>query len=508
MFKTSFSKYITAFVIIILVSFITLSGIITSIIKSRLTQDKEDKVALSAEIISTQIEDDKTEDIGIYVSSEQCSVAIKPLVNFDTQVDVLVCDPDGKIILSTIAKGAILENGMKDPVIDLGTGFGKVPFDLFTEVKSSGDKVFVHKGTMNGVLSESSVVYANDIVTNGKLRGYVIALSSTVREDALMEIARNAVFNSSIWVMLAAVIAAYFITERIVRPMRAMTNAAKSFAKGDFSARVVVTGKDEVSELGKAFNNMAESLDSLEKMRNSFLANVSHDLRTPMTTISGFIDGITSGAIPPEKHEYYLNIIQAEVHRLSRLVSEILDVSRLESGERKFNFVDFDIAEMARIILISFEQKIDAKRLDVEFETDDDAMFVTGDKDAIYQVLYNLCHNAIKFARDGGKFAINIGRIEHRKIKISVFDEGQAIAAEDIKLVFDRFYKTDKSRGLDKTGVGLGLYISKTIIEAHGERIWAESNGIDNSEFVFTLSEGDGLSRRKTASEATDEDGV
>jgi signal transduction histidine kinase len=147
-----------------------------------------------------------------------------------------------------------------------------------------------------------------------------------------MKISRNAVINSSIWVMLAAVIAAYFITERIVRPMRAMTDASKSFAKGDFSARVVVTGKDEVSELSRAFNSMAESLDNLEKMRNSFLANVSHDLRTPMTTISGFIDGITSGAIPPEKHDYYLNIIQAEVHRLSRLVSEILDVSRLESG--------------------------------------------------------------------------------------------------------------------------------------------------------------------------------
>ncbi len=506
MFKTSFSKYITAFVIIIFVSFLTLSGIITSIIRSRLTQDKEDKVALSAEILATQIEDDKTEDIGIYVSSEQCSIAIKPLVNFDTQVDVMVADPDGKIILSTISKGAVAADGTKDPEIDLGAGFGRIPFDKFEKITTAGGISYVHNGNLGGLLSESSVVYANDIVTDGQLRGYVVALSSTVREDSLMEITGNAVFNSSIWVMLAAVIAAYFITERIVRPMRAMTDASKSFAKGDFSARVVVTGKDEVSELGKAFNNMAESLDSLEKMRNSFLANVSHDLRTPMTTISGFIDGITSGAIPPEKHEYYLNIIQAEVHRLSRLVSEILDVSRLESGERKFTFVDFDIAEMARIILISFEQKIDAKQLDVGFEADDDALFVVGDKDAIYQVLYNLCHNAIKFARDGGKFIISINRVGHKKIRISVFDEGQSIADEDIKLVFDRFYKTDKSRGLDKMGVGLGLYISKTIIEAHGEKIWAQSNGVDNCEFIFTLKEGDNSSKRKSAVDETFEE--
>ena len=497
LFKTSFSKYITAFVIIILVSFIMLSGIITSIIKNKLTQDKEEKVALVAEKFAAQIEDDKTEDVGIYVSSGQCSDAVMLLVNFDTQVDVMVADPDGKIILTTLGSSTVREDGSKEPEFDLGRGFGVVPFNMLTRVEGSSDAVFVHNGTMSGLLSEESVVYVNDIVTAGKLRGYVITVSSTVRENDLMEISRNAVFNSSIWVMLAAVIAAYFITERIVRPMRAMTDASKSFAKGDFSARVVVTGKDEVSELGRAFNNMAESLDNLEKMRNSFLANVSHDLRTPMTTISGFIDGITSGAIPPEKHEYYLNVIQAEVHRLSRLVSEILDVSRLESGERKFNPVDFDIAEMARIILISFEQKIDAKRLDVSFETDDDAVFAVGDKDAIYQVLYNLCHNAIKFSRDGGKFAISITRTEHKKIRISVFDEGQAIEKDDIKLVFDRFYKTDKSRGLDKMGVGLGLYISKTIIEAHGEQIWAESNGVDNCEFIFTLKEGENAPNRR-----------
>ena len=297
--------------------------------------------------------------------------------------------------------------------------------------------------------------------------------------------------------MLAAVIAAYFITERIVRPMRAMTGAAKSFAKGDFSARVVVYGNDEVSELGKAFNNMAESLDNLEKMRNGFLANVSHDLRTPMTVISGFIDGITSGAIPPEKHDYYLNIIQTEVHRLSRLVDQLLDISRLESGDRKFNFVDFDITEMARIILISFEQRIDAKKLDVSFNTDEDDIFVNADKDAIYQVLYNICHNAIKFARESGKFSISISRIQSKKIRISVFNEGQGIPKEDIKLVFDRFYKTDKSRGLDKNGVGLGLYISKTIIEAHGEAIWAESVEGENCEFIFTLKEGAQPQKRK-----------
>ena len=276
-----------------------------------------------------------------------------------------------------------------------------------------------------------------------------------------------------------------------------MTSASKKFAKGDFSARVPVSKRqDEVAELGRAFNNMADSLESLEKMRNSFLANISHDLRTPMTTISGFIDGINSGAIPPEKHEYYLGVISAEVHRLSRLVSQLLDVARLESGERKFNYTDFDIAEVARIILISFEQKIEDKRLDVEFDAEFDGMYVKADKDAIYQVLYNLCHNAIKFAREEGKLRIRITRTTDTKLKIAVYDQGQLISAEDASLIFDRFYKTDKSRGLDKSGVGLGLYISKTIIDAHGETIGVEA-GDDGCEFWFTLTEGTQPQKRK-----------
>ena len=283
-----------------------------------------------------------------------------------------------------------------------------------------------------------------------------------------------------------------------------MTKAVREFGKGELSTRVVVSGRDEVAELGYAFNNMAESIQNLEKMRNSFLANISHDLRTPMTAIAGFIDSINSGAIPPEKHEYYLGIISSEVHRLSRLVSQLLDVSRLESGDRKFVFSNFDVAEMARIILISFEKKIEEKRLEVEFIADEDKMIAMGDTDAIHQVLYNLCHNAIKFAHEGGRFIIRIERCEVKKIKVSVLDDGECLVGEDKERVFDRFYKTDKSRGLDKNGVGLGLYICKTIVEAHGEKIGVISR-TDGCEFWFTLKEGETTEPRTSKQVMSDE---
>lgn len=495
MFKSSFSKYLTAFVVIILVSFLMLSGIITSMIRTHVTSDKEYKLQSSCQIIANSFERDAVEVIDPYVQSHALSIqTLAQLVKADYDFNVLITDETGNVVLSTYKTDS---QGM--PSIYEEDELGSVKISDF-QSKTSDDNVdfLVYRGEIKNISDSTDrcIAYGKSIVTYGEVRGYVFTLASTTKEDVLISVARKTVINSSIWVMLAAVIAAYFITERIVHPLKKMTRAAKSFAKGDFSERIAVNGHDEVSDLATAFNNMAESLENLESMRNSFLANVSHDLRTPMTTISGFIDGIISGAIPEEQHEHYLGVISAEVHRLSRLVNQLLDISRLESGDRKFNFTSFDVAEVSRLILLSFEQKIDQKRLDVEFFAEEDAMFVNADKDAIYQVIYNLCHNAIKFSAEGGKFTIKINRIAGRKIKLSIYDEGQIISPEDAKHIFDRFYKTDKSRGLDKSGVGLGLYICKAIIDAHGETIRHEPHE-DGCEFWFTLEEGEPSSKHK-----------
>ncbi len=495
MFKTSFSKYLTAFVLIIFISFFMLAAIITSMIRTYVSDDKADKLRVTGDIIVDHIVEADVGNLHEYVKTDVFSTVIESIVNLDSNFNILISDSDGRILLSTVADEAQTEDGAKVPVVN--GDLGALSLDLFEYRENSGG--MVHRGRLGGLLNTNSIAFLSEIEHTDDTLGYVITLTSSESEDRLVSLTRSAVINSSVWVMLAAVIAIYFITERIIHPLRTMTGAAKKFAKGDFSARVTVYGKDEVSELGRAFNNMAESLDSLEKMRNSFLANVSHDLRTPMTTIAGFIDGITSGAIPADKHDYYLGVISAEVHRLSRLVSQLLDVSRLESGERKFTFTDFDIAEMARIVLISFEKKIEDKKLDVSFDSDSDEMFVCADKDAVHQVIYNLCHNAIKFAKEGGKFEIKITNNPGKKIQVAVADEGQTISDEEAKRIFERFYKIDESRGLDKSGVGLGLYISKTIVDAHGEKIWVESTEGELTRFVFTLPEGSYQSKRRSA---------
>lgn len=495
MFKSSFAKYLTAFVIIILVSFLMLSGIITSMIRTHVTSDKEGKLQNSCQIIASNFESDGVTDLDAYIQTHALSIqTIARLVKSDYDFNVLVTDASGNVLLSTYKTN---ENNM--PSCNKEDGLGNVETsDFEEEVSENGTTFLTYRGELKGVTGgkERCVAFGKKIFIDGESIGYVFTLASTTKEDVLIRVARKTVINSSIWVMLAAVIAAYFITERIVHPLKNMTRAVKSFGKGDFSERLPVNGHDEVSELASAFNNMAESLENLESMRNSFLANVSHDLRTPMTTISGFIDGILSGAIPVDQHEHYLGVISGEVHRLSRLVNQLLDISRLESGDRKFNFTDFDVAEVSRLILLSFEQKIDEKHLDVEFYAEEDTMSVHADKDAIYQIVYNLCHNAIKFSSEGGKFAINISRISGKKIKVSIYNQGQVISCEDAKHIFDRFYKTDKSRGLDKSGVGLGLYICKTIVDAHGETIKHEPHD-DGCEFWFTLKEGETINKHK-----------
>lgn len=485
MFKTSFSKYLATFVIIILISFVILSGVITALVRNYAFSDTEARLNKECSIVVGLMDQIGSEPMKSKL--QHVAKSIEPMVSFNSDYDVIIIDQQGKIILSTAHSG----NEENTPIIDVEEGLGRVSMSLFErQTDEDGQVSYVYNGTIDESLSDQYMVYAKPVTENGSIVCYVLALANTNRENNFVSNTRRVVINSSIWVMVVAVVAAYFITERIVLPLKKMTAAAKGFAEGDFSTRVEVGKQNsEVAELAKAFNNMAESLESLEKMRNSFLANVSHDLRTPMTTIAGFIDGINSGAIPPEKHEYYLGVISAEVHRLSRLVSQLLDVSRLESGERKFNYTNFDIAEVARIILISFEQKIESKQLDVEFDAEYDGMYAHADKDAIYQVLYNLCHNAIKFAREEGKFRISISRITDTKLRVSIYDEGQILSEQDRKMVFDRFYKTDESRGLDKSGVGLGLYISKTIIDAHGETIGVESTD-DGCEFWFTLTEG------------------
>lgn len=254
-------------------------------------------------------------------------------------------------------------------------------------------------------------------------------------------------------VLLFAAIFTYIMSKRITTPLKTLNNAAKSIAIGDYERRVELDVTNEIGELGETFNYMADAIERHETARTSFLANIAHELRTPMTTITGFVEGIIDGTIPPDRHEQYLTIVLDESKRLSRLVNDLMDMNKFEQGKFNIEMREFDINEMIRLHIIKMEKRITDKdiNLTVNFETDN--LQVYADKDSIQRVLINIMDNAVKFTQNGGFIDIRTG-IADGKVFVSVQNSGEGIDKEDIKHIFDRFYKSDKSRSLDKTGVG------------------------------------------------------
>ncbi|MCL2046194.1 MAG: HAMP domain-containing histidine kinase [Oscillospiraceae bacterium] len=289
-------------------------------------------------------------------------------------------------------------------------------------------------------------------------------------------------------VMILAFVISFITTKKQAEPLDEMASAARRFAHGEFSARVDDYDRtDEIGQLAQAFNAMADSLESAEALRRGFIANLSHELKTPMTVISGFAEGLLDGTIPYENADRYLSIISSETRRLSRLVGSMLDISMLQSADVSTVLrYSFDISELVRIALLSFESKIEDKKLQVEAELPEEPVMTRGDKDAITQVVFNLIDNAVKFSDTAGKFKIELWKQGDRAY-ISFENSGETIPAEEIPHIFERFHKADKSRSADPDGVGLGLYIVKTILDNHNEDVYVTSNdGV--TRFVFTLT--------------------
>ena len=288
-------------------------------------------------------------------------------------------------------------------------------------------------------------------------------------------------------VLILSAFVSLLVTKWQVAPLRQMASAAIRLGKGNFDVRVDTNRRDDIGELADAFNKMAASLEKAEKSRREFVANVSHELKTPMTTISGFADGMLDGTIPPEQHEHYLAIISDETRRLARLVRRMLDISRMQSVDPvKLANSAFDVTEVVRQTLLSLEGKINDKGLEVEPQLPEEAVMVRGEADDIAQVLYNITDNAVKFARSGSVLKLAVWKRD-AKAYVSVKDQGETIPPDDLPLIFDRFHKSDRSRSMDRDGVGLGLYIVKTILTGYGEDISVRSSD-GETEFVFTLT--------------------
>lgn len=535
-FKSIHIRYMLTFMTIMIITIMILGVIIASIVAS-FSLDIKLKEIYSANSKASyyfkpdekdgklpQIADEKTGEI-----NQNLKDILDTILLVSPQSGVLVFDEEGELLLHAYKNGESnvinqkYEEGSMPSLIQNQT----LPKTFLSNLMGEGG-VISGNGTCNGYFKNEVYLYATAITTKKEveieapdktegdtststnesqdtndsteeeipiepqwedvLLGAIVCYDpGETEEDRMLERMMVAIISTLVWITIASLVAIYGVSYYTMRPLREIGRAAKSFSRGKFNVRVRVRGNDELSELADSFNKMAIAIESKDEMQKNFLSNVSHDLKTPMTTIAGFVDGILDGAIPADKQDYYLNIIKNEVKRLSRLVTSLLDLSRLQSGERKFEFKQFNICELTRQTVLSFENQLEEKKLDVEFDMDDFDMMAYGDKDAINQVIYNLCHNAIKFSYEGAKYKVSL-KYDADNIKFTMFNEGVGISGEDLPFVFDRFYKSDKSRGLDKSGTGLGLFICKTIIDAHSQSITAKSEYGKWCEMSFTIA--------------------
>lgn len=292
--------------------------------------------------------------------------------------------------------------------------------------------------------------------------------------------------------IIIGVLLIYRQARKISLPITSINSAVLDIASGKFEKRLPVSSYDETGQLASSFNYMADSLEHLEQMRQNFISDVSHELRTPMTSISGFVEGILDGTIPPEKHEEYLKVVLEESRRLSRMASDMLEMSKMSSSEYKLDMKKFDICETVRLAIISMESKFDSKSLELDVSFSNDQIFVLADKDSILRVIINLLDNAVKFSYENTKIGVSVWCDVHSAY-VRVGNFGIGIDQKDLEHVFDRFYKTDKSRGKDKSGAGLGLSMAKNIMKLHNSRIWAESttakegSNVKYTTFTFRL---------------------
>ena len=392
-----------------------------------------------------------------------------------SQADSVICDATGRLVLCSDAPTGCSHQGMR-----INEEYLQQVFRL-GYVGSTSEIENLYKDERFVASVPIYDMYRQPV-------GIVIMSTPTAQTNQILQTISDTFLLVSALVVLLAVVVMSFLARSHTQPLRVMARAASAFGHGQLSARVKVDERSpvEIQELAVAFNNMASSLQKSEYQRQEFVANVSHELKTPMTTISGFVDGMLDGTIPPEKHRHYMEMVSAETKRLSRLVRSMLDISRLQDqdipDEKKSRF---DLCEHVGQVLITFEQKILSKELDVQVDFPDHPAFTFASGDYLTQVVYNLLDNAVKFCPVGGTLGLQI-RQGRGKWYVSVSNSGQTIPPEELPLVFDRFHKLDKSRSQNRDGWGLGLYIVKTIVCRHGEDISVSSkDGI--TRFTFTM---------------------
>lgn len=455
-----FSKLILTFTVILGMVLVFLAWVLSMWFKSNFFTEKRTQFEKCGSYISKTVDSYKNEGREISMDKLQ---AIVDMSSIAINADILVGDYKGNIYMNS-------------------------------QNKNWDSEFYISEGNIRSLKNGISVEYINNnyiymypIEKDSDLDGIIIMTSPLSTINAQLHKIYLIIWISALCTMIfASAVLSLFSKRILVNPLSEINNAAKRFANGEVQKRVYIKSKDEIGELANSFNIMAESLEKVENNRREFISNVSHELRSPITSIKGFIAGIIDGVIPKDKEGYYLQRVYNEIQRLTRLINDLLDLSAIESGKLKFHMKKIDINELIRICVINNEGKIKEKNIVLDVKLQGENCYIKSDEDKMIQVVTNLLDNAIKYCEKNGK--INISTyFKGSKVFVEIYNDGPKIAEEELRHIWDRFYKSDKSR-TNKVSTGLGLPIVRMLLMQQGEEIWVKNHVDKGVSFIFSLS--------------------
>ena len=467
--KTLYLKFILAYFIFGFFGFIVVATFVSSMTSDNLKKDKADTLYREATLIANTYASD------LYNSEATLEAVKSELDALDTYLNatIWIINPSGRMVLDSSTPMDV-EN--------------EVVIENFDSTITEGSYYII--GDFFGSFTEDMLSVFAPITSDFKVKGYVVIHTSMSN----IQNATNSLLNISyimlIILFLLSLIILIFFTEIVYIPLRKITEATEQYANGNRHYELSVESGDEIGYLAATLSYMASEIARSEDDQKKFVANVSHDFRSPLTSIKGYLEAMLDGTIPPEQHEKYLSIVLNETERLTKLTNSLLTLNNLNTKGMLLDKTDFDINTIIRNVAASFEGTCREKKIAIDLVFTGEEMYVTADMGKIQQVLYNLLDNAIKFSHHNSVIKLETTE-KHNKVFVSVKDSGIGIPKDNLKLIWDRFYKSDLSRGKDKKGTGLGLSITKEIIQSHGEHINVISTEGVGSEFIFSLPKSD-----------------
>ncbi len=488
MFKTIPGKMLAVFISILIIGALITGIMLTYTVSDYLLEEKKEQVKQNGNIIRL-IAEENIESFGT-LPFQMYFMSVLRFYRENNQQLIWIVDKEGRILITENIRADLAIPAEILAGLEMETGYYVLPDPKqYSKVMTGSEDIIIEQGYLNGLFNKTGMPWLTVQIPITYQNQTIAAVFVNTPIPEIQKVQNNVLrmflISTLVSILISSALALIY-SRRLSKPLKEMSKAAKEISQGKFTKKIVIKSNDEIGDLAASFNIMSQELEDLESMRSSFIANVSHELRTPMTSIQGFIEGILDGTIPKEKEKDYLVIVRDETARLSRLINDLMHLSQMEAGEILPKYSEFDINETIRLSVISLENQISRKGINIEASFINEKTFVRSDIDMVRRIVLNLLHNAVKYSPENGRIAIST-ELKKSKVYVSITDNGPGISEEDIVRIWDRFYKSDKSRGKDKSGAGLGLAIVKGLINSLGENIWVNSTPDIGTEFTFTL---------------------